>query len=75
MVTITVSYTCKYRLKHATNYVYTTCGKCYNQKSNRFIKQVYKAGCIGYVINGKFESLKSLRSKLEKIPNKEYTPF
>lgn len=74
MVRITVSYTCKYRIKFATNYVYTLCGKCYNLKTGRFIKQVYKSGCIGYIINSKFYSLTYLRSKLEKIP-KEICPF
>ena len=39
------------------------------------IKQVYNNGSIGYNINGKFHSLKSLKPKLEKIPKKEYCPF
>lgn len=77
MVTITVNYTCKYRLNFAHNYIYTTCGKCYNQKTQRLIKQVYKAGCIGYVINSKFYSLTKLRNKLELIPKPKnhYCPF
>ena len=75
MITISVKYTCKYRIKFANEYVYTTCGKCYNQKTGRLIKQVYKSGCIGYVIRGKFYSLTSLRKELELIPKKEYCPF
>lgn len=75
MLSISINYTCKYRLKFAPNYVWTICGKCYNLKTSRMIKQVYKCGCIGYVINGKFYSLKSLRNSLELIPNKEYVPF
>lgn len=39
------------------------------------IKQVYKSGCIGYIIKGKFYSLKYLRLKMEKIPKIEYCPF
>jgi len=74
MITISVSYTCKYRLKFANHYVWTTCGKCYNQKTGRMIKQVYNSGCIGYTINGKFKSIKFLRNNLEKITDDEY-PF
>ena len=74
MYTITVNYTCKYQLVFATNYKWTTCGKCYNDKSGRFIKQIMKGGSIGYVIKGKFYTLKYLRGKLVKI-EKEKTPF
>ena len=75
MITISISYTCKYRINFAPNYVWTKCGKCYNLKTSRMIKQVYKCGCIGYIINSKFYSLKKLRSNLELIPKKEYVPF
>lgn len=75
MTVITIRYTCKYRIKFATNYVFTTCGICYNKKTGRIIKQVSKNCCIGYVIEGKFKSLTFLRSNLEKIPKKEELPF
>lgn len=75
MIIISVNYTCKYRLKFATNYVWTLCGKCYNQKTGRLIKQVYNSGCIGYTINGRFRSLKYLKTQLDVIPKKEYCPF
>ena len=75
MITISVNYTCKYRLKYANNYVFTLCGKCYNLKTGRLIKQIYNSGCIGYSINGKFKSIKYLRSQLELIPKKQKTPF
>jgi hypothetical protein len=75
MITVSINYTCKYRLNFADNYVWTTCGKCVNLKTNRQIKQVYKSGSIGYVIKGKFYTLKKLRESLEKIPTKEYMPF
>lgn len=68
MITISVNYTCKYRLSFAHHYIWTICGKCYNMKSGRLLKQVYKNGSIGYVINSKFYSLKKLREQLEKIP-------
>lgn len=75
MITISINYTCKYRLNFATNYVWTKCGKCYNLKTGRVVKQIIKGGSIGYIINGRFKTLTYLRKKLELIPNKEYTPF
>jgi hypothetical protein len=74
MITVSINYTCKYRLKFANNYAWTNCGKCVNLKTNRLIKQVYKSGSIGYVIKGKFYTLKKLRTQLEKIPKNE-SPF
>ena len=74
MPTITVQYTCKYRLKIAEHYWFTTNGLCYNIKTGRLIKQVIKNNCIGYVIDGKFKSLTYLKTQLEKIPTKEI-PF
>lgn len=75
MIRISVTYTCKYRISFAPNYVYTLCGKCYNLKTNRVIKQVYKSGCIGYIINSKFYSLTKLRTELEIIPKEINYPF
>ena len=75
MITISINYTCKYRLKFANNYLWTNCGKCYNYKTGRLIKQVYNSGCIGYMINRKFYSLTKLRTNLELIPKKQYVPF
>lgn len=69
MITISVNYTCKYRLNFAKHYVFTKCKKCYNLKSERLIKQVYKGGSIGYIINGKFHTLTRLKNHLEKIPS------
>ena len=75
MITISINYTCKYRINFANNIVFTKCGICFNLKTGRKKKQVYKSGCIGYIIDKKFHSLKSLRKQLELIPQKEYTPF
>jgi hypothetical protein len=75
MLEITINYTCKYRLKTSPNYVFTSCGLCYNLKTGRLIKQVYNSNCIGYTINGKFKSLTYLKTRLEKIPPKQYCPF
>jgi len=75
MITVSITYTCKFRLKFDNNYAWTECGKCFNLKTNRQIKQVYNSGCIGYSIKGKFYSRKYLRTQLELIPKKEYCPF
>jgi len=74
MNSISISYTLKYELSFSSNYKWTACGKCFNSKTGRQIKQVYNNGCIGYSINGKFKSLKYLRTKLVKIKQVE-CPF
>ena len=75
MYTFTVNYTCKYQLSFAANYKWSTCGKCFNAKTGRLIKQVMQVGSIGYKIGGKFCSLRTLRKQLQKIPTKEKLPF
>ncbi len=74
MHTFTITYTCKYQLSFDNNYKWSTCGKCFNSKTGRMIKQIMKGGSIGYVIKGKFYTLKFLRTKLVKI-EKDYCPF
>ncbi|MFZ7121737.1 MAG: hypothetical protein ACOWWH_12425 [Eubacteriaceae bacterium] len=71
---ITIDKQIKYELSTDTNYVWTNDNLCFNLKTGRRIKQVYKNGSIGYCINSKFKSLKSLRPLLRKpiekrIPN------
>ena len=75
MKTISISYTCKYCIKFAENYIFTTCGICYNCKTGRIIKQVYNSGCIGYTINNKFYSLTFLKKNLIEIPKNKHRPF
>lgn len=65
----------EFRLSFAHNYQWSKCGKCFNVKTNRQIKQTYKNRCIGYYIKGKFYSLTKLRKHLEEIPKEEYCPF
>jgi len=73
---ITVKYVAKWRVKFATNYVFTKCGLCYNCKTGKLIKQITKNYTIGYVLNGKFYSLTHLRNQLELIPKpKNNCPF
>ena len=73
--TFTVTYSCKYQLSFATNYKWSACGKCFNAKTGRLIKQVMKGSSIGYIINSKFYTAKTLRSKLELIPRRVEMPF
>jgi hypothetical protein len=61
-------------LKFAINYLFTTCGLCYNINTGRLLEQKNNASCIGYNIQGKFKSLTFLRTQLEEIP-KQKTPF
>lgn len=75
MYTFSITYTCKYQLAFDSNYKWSTCGKCFNAKTGRLIKQVMKGGSIGYVIKGKFYTLKFLRKQLELIPKDDYCPF
>lgn len=74
MKSFTITYTVKYELSISPNYVWTKDDLCFNLKTGRRIKQVYKNGSIGYCINGEFKSLKSLRTLLRK-PKEEYCPF
>jgi hypothetical protein len=68
---ISVTYACKWQYN---NYVWTTCGLCVNAKTGKIIKKVLKGGSKGYVLNSKFISLTSLKSKLTKIEETK-TPF
>jgi hypothetical protein len=75
MNTISITYTLKYQLHSAPHYQFTTDKQCFNVKTGRRIKQTYVSGCIGYCINGKFRSLKSLRTELELIPKENNLLF
>lgn len=68
MIEFTVKYFAKYRLKNNPNYIFSTCGLCFNQKSGKLVKQITKGYTIGYLIDGKFRSLNRLRDELEIIP-------
>lgn len=74
MSCISINYTVDWQLSFAKNYQWSKCGKCFNSKTGKALKQCYKNGMIGYYIKGKFYSLKYLRTQLEKIP-KENCPF
>lgn len=75
MIEFNVRYKAKYRLKDNENYIFSTCGLCFNLKSGKLVKQITKGYTIGYLINGKFKSLEVLRQNLELIPKKTNYPF
>lgn len=74
MKTFTVTYVVKYELSINPNYIWTSDNLCFNLKTGRRIKQVYKNGMIGYCVAGKFKSLKYIRPLLQK-PIKTHCPF
>lgn len=62
--TVTVIYTITYVVSFAENYGFTACKKCFNIKTGRELKQVYKNGSIGYNIARKFYTINTLRESL-----------
>jgi hypothetical protein len=61
MQRISITYTCKWRVKFATHYLFTRCKKLINSRTGKEIKKVSKGSCIGYVIESKFISLTALK--------------
>ena len=60
----------KWSIKGYDNYYFTNENKLYHSSTNRVIKEVVKGGYSpGYVIDGKFITLKKLRPKLKKVNN------
>ena len=74
MITISKNYTYIWELKNYPNYKITKCNLMINSKTGRVIKKCYNSGVIGYNIEGKFKSLKKLRTELTKI-KKQIIPF
>jgi hypothetical protein len=66
MIVITVPYTLVWKLDFDDNYGWTKCGKCFNIKRQKELKQVTQGGSIGYNIRGKFYTLKKLKKHLTK---------
>ena len=72
MLVITVPYTLVWQLDFDNNYGWTKCGKCFNIKRQKELKQVMQGGSIGYNIKGKFYTLKKLKQHLTKIPKRQW---
>jgi hypothetical protein len=75
MQSISINYDLKWRHKQHHNYRWSSCGKLINIKTGRKIKKTVNGRSVGYWIKGKFFTLTTLRTQLEKIPHQEYTPF
>lgn len=74
MLEFTTKHIAKYQLKSNPHYVYSVDKLCFNTKTGRVVKQILKGSTIGYIIDGKFKSLKVLRNELELI-QKSKLPF
>jgi hypothetical protein len=60
----------KYNIKD-TDYYFTLDNRLFNFRTERFSKKVVRCSSIGFNINGKFHTLKKLRSQL--IKTKRYS--
>jgi hypothetical protein len=67
MQAITVTYTLILVLDFAEEYGFTQCGKCFNRKRGKELKQVLQGGSIGYNIRSKFYTLTRLKKHLIKL--------
>ena len=57
----------KYKINGYDNHYFCTNKKLHNIKSKRILKKRVKCSSVGYELNGKFITLKKLRSMLIKI--------
>lgn len=57
-----------------TCYGVTKDGRLFNMKRGKELKRTVIGTTIGYCLNGKFQSLKTLRTKLKKV-EETYYPF
>lgn len=63
---ITVNLKIKFILDFAPHYCFVLDGKCYNQRTGRFIKQIDNNGSICYIIDGHRWNVSDLRPHLKK---------
>lgn len=70
-ITISTTYDLTWRIKDVPHYGFTKNGICINTRTNKIIKKTLCGNSRGYCINGKFESEKNLRLRLEKHQSKE----
>jgi hypothetical protein len=73
MKTLSITYSYKYYVSFAPEYVFTTCGKCVNLKRGTIVRHVLKRYTKGFNIRGKFYSDKKLKPYLTK--GKQDCPF
>lgn len=70
----------KWRLVNHHHYIWTTCKKLVNSKTNKMVKKTTNGKGVkpGYYINRKFIKCEDLKQYLELIPEEseiEYCPF
>jgi hypothetical protein len=72
---IELQFTCKWTLDFDNDFVFVErFNFLVNLKTGKILKQITKGGSIGYVIKGKFYTLKKLKGHLIKIEKKD-CPF
>ena len=59
----------KFELKSNRKYGVTSDGRIFNQQTGRELKRTLIGTTIGFCINGKFQSLKKLRTQLVRPEN------
>jgi len=57
----------KWIIKGYDNHYFTTDNKLYNSRTKRILKKRVKCSSVGYELDGKFITLKNLKSKLIKV--------
>lgn len=66
MITISNTYSLVWVYKLDPKYQFTSDGICVNIKTGRVIRKVIVGGSKGFCLNGKFKSIKAIRTKLTK---------
>ena len=74
MITISTNYDLVWQYKPSTNYKFTKDGRCFNSLRGKELKRTIVGGSIGFCLNGRFKSLKIIRTELTTIPPAQ-TPF
>ena len=75
MLTITVEYKLKWRIKNHPQYCWSTCKKLFNVSRGNEIRKTLKGLTPGYWIGKEFVALGKMKSMVELIPEKELLPF
>ncbi len=72
-ITKSNTYVLKWQVADAPQYKFTHDGKCFNTMTGNEIRRVMVGRSVGYCVP-KFQSLNTIRKKLQKIPQ-EKIPF
>jgi hypothetical protein len=74
---ITITYRLKlvWKIKGYSDYAFAEDKELYNIKRQKKVKKIYNNGSIGYILNGKFITLKNLKTLISKYENTSICPF